>query len=374
MATRSRKSSQRSQRSAAARMAAEKAKADARNAEATARAEEARARGRVADAEAKRIESEAAARAAQTARAPYERMYQLGINAGAPVAGMAIGHVVAKSLARKALVAQTAKNKAITDLAATLSRAGRGKAALVKAAAAVATADKLGLLRRGPLGVPLAGVMLADGAFARFVLANNVENETAREAIRAVGTTSLFAATTLVGNRLVQNANVAKLPSAKAVAAIEAARMSSGAAASAPGVSAKVLGIAGKVALPLMAAATAVAAYQGYKRAGLRGAAIGAADSLTFGSVSAIARATGNGRVLMSTEQQRSAGIAAGRRALVRHASRNVGGGSVLSSVARRAALARKAGDGTTRGYSTTRTIHGKSVRVTVNSYKTPKR
>lgn len=364
----------RKNRSSTAKFAAEKAKADARNAESMARAEEARARSRVAEAEAKRIEADAAERAAQTARAPYERGYQLAINAGAPLVGMAAGHLAAKSLTKKALVAQVAKNKALTDLAGTLKSAGRGKAAMAKAAAAVATADRLGLLKRGPVGIPLAGVMLAEGAFARFVLADKAPNETAREAIRAVGTTSLFAATTLVGNRLVQNANTSRLPKAAAVAAIEAARSTSGAATMAAGFASRTVSIAGKVALPLMAASAAVAAYQGYKRAGARGAVIGVADSLTFGAVSAVARATGNGRMLMSTEQQRAASVGAGRRALVRHASRNVGGGSVLSSVARRAALARKAGDGTTRGYSTTRTIHGKSVRVTVNSYKTPKR
>lgn len=49
------------------------------------------------------------------------------------------------------------------------------------------------------------------------------------------------------------------------------------------------LGVASKAALPLTAAFAAYEAYQGYQKDGVRGAAMGAADSLTFGAASWLA-------------------------------------------------------------------------------------
>lgn len=55
-------------------------------------------------------------------------------------------------------------------------------------------------------------------------------------------------------------------------------------------VSSRAFALAGKVALPLQAVSTAVAAVRGYRSGGVTGAAIGAADSLTFGAASFVAR------------------------------------------------------------------------------------
>lgn len=358
-----------------AALAAAKAKADAKAAEANARVAEANAKAKEAEASARRIEAETARANEAAARAPYERGYQLAINAGAPVLGMAIGHRVAKSIDKRNLLAQAAKNRQIKVLAERLTNT-RGKANVAKMAAVAATADKLGLLKRGPLGVPLAGVMLAEGAFARFVLAPTVPNETAREAIRAVGTTSLFAATTMIGNRMIQNATLAKLPPAAGVAAIETARAlsapasnaASGGASALRSIGGKALSVAGKVALPLTAAMTAYAAYQGYKSGGLKGALVGAGDSLTFGSVSALAKASGNGKALMSAGAKRAAGRAAIARSAATRAAVSRG---VLASASRRPALR---SDGMTKGYTATRNIGGKTVTVQVGGYKTPSR
>jgi len=71
------------------------------------------------------------------------------------------------------------------------------------------------------------------------------------------------------------------------------------------------LGVAGKVALPLQVASTAYSAYEGYQREGLKGAAVDAGDSLTFGAVGPSERLSGgsDGRLAIAQmAAERSAG------------------------------------------------------------------
>lgn len=73
-----------------------------------------------------------------------------------------------------------------------------------------------------------------------------------------------------------------------AVASVAGSALSKAGSLAVMALESKVGRIAGKAALPLMVAAAAVDAYKGYRREGLKGAAIGVGDGLTFGAVSAI--------------------------------------------------------------------------------------
>jgi hypothetical protein len=184
---------------------------------------------RTATAERQAAERKAEADRAQESR---ERTYQIAISAGSAVAGMAIGHagahVIKASHAKH--VAETAKPardlaRQATPLLTNITKRGPSPLAIDKLAALVKTADRMKIGRiAGPVGVATAGLLLAEGAFSRFVLAPQIENKTGQEAARAVGTASLFAATSIVGARMLQNAMPKSLPAAAPVATIETAR------------------------------------------------------------------------------------------------------------------------------------------------------
>jgi len=333
----------------------------------------------VAEAKAK---AEAAARQAEVKRAeeaakraPYERAYQLGINVAAPAAGIALGHATARSIERRHAAFRTQANKQIADLAKQASRivsrplptgaAGQVKAA--RLAGIVKTADRLNILQaKGPLGLTRAALLVAEGAYVRFGLAPKVENPVAREALNAVGSVSLFAATTQIGERVVQNATLSRLPSAPSMAVIETARTvaaSSGAnvapaatsAASRAGMVLRSgLGVAAKIALPLQVGLTALAAARGYRQAGLRGAIIAAGDSLTFGAVSAVARTVDAYR---GHQRVASARATLARAAAVRNAVE-----MRKTATLRAAARAQPRSDGVVDAY--TRRQNGRVVRV----------
>lgn len=360
-------------------LATRQAEAQARQVEAEARARVAEAEARVAEAKAK---AEAAARQAElkraeeaAKRAPYERAYQLGINVAAPAAGIALGHATARSIERRHAAFRTQANKQIADLANQASRivsrplptgaAGQVKAA--RLAGIVKTADRLNILQaKGPLGLTRAALLVAEGAYVRFGLAPKVENPVAREALNAVGSVSLFAATTQIGERVVQNATLSRLPSAPSMAVIETARMvaaSSGAnvapaatsAASRAGMVLRAgLGVAAKIALPLQVGLTALAAARGYRQAGLRGAIIAAGDSLTFGAVSAVARTVDAYR---GHQRVASARATLARAAAVRNAVE-----MRKTATLRAAARAQPRSDGMVDAY--TRRQNGRVVRV----------
>lgn len=189
---------------AAAAADAERAKAEAERI----RAVTAASMQTAAAAEAERVRkaNEAAARRA-LAEQRRERAYQLGINVGAPIAGMAVGSAFAYGLKKKTISGVRAQATDLKRVAAVATRhmkaAPRSPTAAVRVAGAVDAARRLRLLKPGPAGAVTAGLLLAEGGFARLYLAPMTDNPIAREGLSAVGTASIFAATTLIGKRLV---------------------------------------------------------------------------------------------------------------------------------------------------------------------------
>src|SRR5690606_8076449 len=118
-------------------------------------------------------------------------------------------------------------------------------------------------------GIGMAGILLAEGALARFVIAPQVKNETAREVISGAGSAFGFAATTMLAKRAIANATPKAVPMAAHMAAVETARRMPGVAAAAAafkpppamGTGARALSVAARVAsraaLPLMVAGAA---------------------------------------------------------------------------------------------------------------------
>lgn len=243
----------RAQADASARTAEAQARAAAAQAEADAnrmRAEAEAARIK-ADAEAakRRSDAEDAARKTAEANAPRERLYQLGINIAGPLAGIVLGTKLASKLTAQHAAGVAAANKQLKDIGSAITKAlpksGAPKAATIaKLTGFVKAADALKLAGRpGALGIATAGILLAEGAFSRFVLGPQAQaiDPTAGEAVKAVGTASLFAATTLVGKRILANATTPALPDAKSLAAVETARkLIPPAAVAAPGMLARV--------------------------------------------------------------------------------------------------------------------------------------
>lgn len=370
----------RTQSTSARALDTRKAEAEAKRAAAESQARAAEAQARAAEAqarvEAQRIKAERERAAEAAKRAPYERAYQLGINVAAPAAGIALGHLTAKSIERRHLAFRGQADKQINALAKQAARivnkplpsgpAGQAKAA--KLAGIVKTADQLNVLKaKGPLGLTRAALLVAEGAYVRFGLAPKVENPVAREALNAVGSLSLFAATTQIGERVVQNATLQRVPAAASMATIEtarnlAARAGGIAPKAAPATASRIgtalrvgLGVAGKIALPLQVGVTAIAAVRGYRRGGLAGAAVAAGDSLTFGAVSAVGRTVSAYR---GQKRVASARAAVARAAAVRSAI------EMRSTRTLRAAATRASAGSNGRVSAYTRVQQGKVVRV----------
>ena len=225
---------------AAADAEARKAEAQAKTAAAQAEAEVNRMRAQAeaqrikveADAAKRRSDAEEAARQAAEARAPVERAYQLGINVGAPVLGYVAGVQLAKNLGAKHAKGVEAANKQLkalgTQIAKAIPKTGKPTPlTIAKLSGMVSSADMLRLASRPrAIGYEAAGIILAEGMFSRFVLGPQAEtvSPVAGEAVRAVGTVSIFAGSTMLAKRGLANATTAALPDAKAVAAVEAAR------------------------------------------------------------------------------------------------------------------------------------------------------
>jgi hypothetical protein len=365
-------------RAAAARRA--EAQANARQAEASARAAEANARADIAKAEAatrqQQIAAESAKEAARVARAEAARPYQIGASIAALPVGVTAGYVVSKAIEKRHTAFVNALGKQVSSLANVaapiIAQAGNkkpGKGAMAKLSGVVRAAEGLKLSRaaRGPAGLVPAGLLLAEGAFSRFGIAPQIEDPRARAIVEGVGTASVFAATNLIGERMIQNATPKAMLPAKAIATVETARnLVAGAKASAklapltaPASSAATTAasVAGKVlARGLPALAIAMAAYEGvkgYQKGGVKGALIGVADSLTFGAVSAFTpKSTGE-----------SPRLSSGRAALARAAAvRSVVSMRSTPLSARVAAVRAGTSNGLVASY--TRVQAGKSIRV----------
>lgn len=238
-------------RQAEADAAARRAEAEARakQAEAEARAAESRIK---AEAETRRIEAEsrqaelaakqeterrqAAERQAVIDRQndPLQKAWKLGTALLAPVGGYMLGKKLAGAIEARHLTAVKAANAEIKAVVKTVpmdmakAQRGVGQAAggaLDRLAGAVKTVDTHKLQRtKGPVGLATAGLLIAEGAYARFVLAKDADHPIAKDGLNAVGTASLFAATAQIGQRILDNATPSKLISGPAAAKIEAAR------------------------------------------------------------------------------------------------------------------------------------------------------
>jgi len=161
-----------------------------------------------------------------------ERAYTITVNVGAPIVGMVAGHKLAANLNAKHTAAVQARNKELVKLQGKADRilakpritpAQRGRLKAI-----VQSAEHLGLGRiKGPLGVVTGGLLVTEGLMSRSILAPQVDNEYAKELLRSVGTASVFAATSLIGERMIQNATQKTLPSATALASVNEARIAS---------------------------------------------------------------------------------------------------------------------------------------------------
>lgn len=228
---------------AATEAAATEAKAKAEQQRANAAAEKAKAEAEAirARAEADRIAADAKKRADEAVERDKERVEQerqqaikTGLTVAFPLAGIYAGHKVAKNITAQdaASISQRAKNinALAKDIDATVAKystaRGAAKTMLGKQlVGSVRTADRLQLTRtKGPRAGVIAAMLVAEGAFSRFVAAPNVTNETAKEALLQASSASLFAATTLVGERSVAIATPQAAPKASALASVEKAR------------------------------------------------------------------------------------------------------------------------------------------------------
>lgn len=283
---------------------AREAEANARAAEAAARAAEAQAK---ADTERARIQAESEQRQRESAERqrkedaandPLNRAYQIGLKVGAPVAGMVAGHKIAKHMEARHVRSMQVVGTQVGAIAREARKAitGGAKAALpglVKAAQALKYAKVT-----GPLGIPTAALLLLEGGYSRFVLAPEVEKDSkaASDALSAFGTASMFAATGLIGARILQNRSPIIVPNGKDLAAIEnAKRMAPKArglitaadeaadaakflkSAGKAGAALKILGKVSLVGTGIYATANAIV---GYQDDGWRGAGRGIVDAL----------------------------------------------------------------------------------------------
>lgn len=314
-------------------------------------------------------EAEAAAK-----RERSERNTQIAMSVGATVAGMAIGHVGAhaiKSAHAKHVEAIAKPTMALAKQAAPLMAAAAGVkrtpgalAALDKLGGIVTTAQRLKIGRvAGPVGVVSAGLLIAEGAFSRFVLAPQLEeiSKTGAEAARAVNTASLFAATSLVGTRMLQNAMPQAInPASTAVATLEGAknivaRMTPAAAAAAPGV----------------ASAVATAAKGLFRFASRATPAALAVTAATAAVASLVPSAPAQAKPTQSPTP--SAPVAGSSTDIARQAAIKTAGdmrtlGQTVATAAGPTVAPAEMSDGRTDSY--TRMQNGKTVRV--NGYRTP--
>lgn len=322
---------------AATRLAEINAKIEADKNAANERAANAAATERAAE---NRRADEAKKRDAEAKNAAAAVPFQIGATVVAMPAGVYIGHKMAASIEKRHVAAMTAANKELASLAgegrrviSQIDKAGgrAGKVSQAKLSGIVTAAEKLGLGKtKGPIGFAPVAMILAEAAMVRFGLAPQIKDERAKAVVNSTVSLSLFAATNLVGDRLVQNATLKALPAAKDIATIETAKKLLGkdgakVVAEAASVASKVAPVIGKVvAKALPVAAVAMALYEGakgFQKEGAVGAAVGVADSLTFGLVSA-------GRAYLNSEAEKKA-EAAPSTMVTQPAPDASGGGSV---------------------------------------------
>lgn len=204
----------------------------AKEAQAKLEAAERKEKREVAEKQAS-FEREQKRAAAKEAREFRESLTKLGINATALGAGVYGGIKYASHIDNRRSQAVEKGARALGELGKEAKRlvnqyARRGtntQAIAKQLAGIVAAADKAKFTTRPAVGVGAAAALLAEGALARFVVAEKFDNEAAKEAFQALGTASFVAATTIIGKGLTYTASPAKPVNAKALAAVEAARV-----------------------------------------------------------------------------------------------------------------------------------------------------
>lgn len=232
---------------------------------------------------------------------PRERAYKLAVNVGAPIVGMVAGHKLSSSLEAKHVAGLKARNAELKKLATKANHVLKpdavdaGKALRItpnqhnKLTGIVKAADKLGLNKiKGPLGVLTAGAIIAEGVYARSVLAPKAaeSSEHAAELLRGVGTASVFAASSLVTGQIYNNATRKTQLSAEALATIKTARETIQAPpnastpktaykpqkvaleASKAGLASRALKLVSRVATPVVVGVAAATAFSSSSRAG----------------------------------------------------------------------------------------------------------
>ena len=190
-------------------------------------------------------------------------------------------------------------------------------------------------------------------------IADAVNANTGAAALQSATISTSAARNTIIARNAVRNVRARRgtVQRAPQMPSLAARSLSVGSAV----INSRAFALAGKVALPLQAVSTAVAAVRGYRSGGVKDAALGAADSLSFGAASFIARRFqgGDPSARMQSARLTLARAAAVRAAVARRST---------ASAARQAALRKS--DGQTSGY--TRVVNGRS--VTVAGYATPSR
>lgn len=361
-------------RTAEAKAAAEKAEAEAKAAEAKARVDEINAKA--AAAEKERADTAASLKAQQERDAdPLRQGWKVGASIAGPAAGIYLGHKIAKGIDARNVAALKAGNKQINKLGEAageiLDRIGNKKpsanqARKLEAIASAAPTVRHGASRgafglralRGPLGIATAAALLVEAGIGRYYLAPNTPNEYAKDAINAVASGSLFVATSLIGERVVQNVTQKALPSATALANIEAASSIGAAGLSRPAVATVSRGARFlSKALPGIGLALAIggAIYAGVKAAHAGETPLGIAREAALGAVGL------DGLVPPRKPTTAYLNDGAGRRA------------EILTPALSRTPtpVSSPKSDGTTAAY--TRRGRNGGV-VTVNAYSTPKR
>jgi len=164
---------------------------------------------------------------------PLQKGWKVAVNLSAPVAGYMLGKKMAEKIEARHVLSQQALGVHATKVAKSISRdiglankpGKAAQAALDRLHGAVVTAERSSLNRvKGPLGLVTAGLLLGEGAFSRFYLAPGIENPIARDTVSSLGVGSLFAASALVGQRLLSNASPTTVINPNAAAKLEAAR------------------------------------------------------------------------------------------------------------------------------------------------------
>lgn len=276
--------------------------------QADAQAKAAEAEAAKANAEARRLELQAQKDAADRAdarraedRSAGEQLRQIGLIAAPLAAGVAYGVKKANQIEAKAEKGLRARN---TQLAKVANKV-RGSTDPARLRAGVRVADKMGLMKKAPLG-GISAAFLAGEAVAARVIAANTENETASATLNGAAVGLGAAAVTQVGTRMVQRATSAVQPNAAAMVDVETARETlkrggRAVAKATPKGGAGVLAKATKIALPVLAGVAAYSAYTDAASAGESSgeattkAAKAAGDVVSMGAISAYDEAKARG-------------------------------------------------------------------------------